>query len=300
MESLCGLSPTDLTNEQLAKVHSTALIRMQDQDNRIMPILLDRLANLDVKELAGARMYGENKFSFIRSLNKSNLDDKGIKQYRDFYIRVFHTYRSNTYIRRLVAKLDLFDDHIMSLETEAYIHSDSVLYSNSVDYTTIKNISPEYFNRSKERILEYCNNDSRYRYMPPGFETFISTAPEEDIKDIGALLATKKHKNAEKARLITAKKCPQEYVDMALRSLSKTTSGSYSIKRSSISIKDLSKLPPVMRLNAMEKMHNVLAQFAEEEIGLLLFPLISKHYNRVSNLTRIVNELRNRQKDVRR
>jgi hypothetical protein len=276
--SLYGLNANDLTEEQLQKVHYYKLIEIADTDDRIPKILADRLPTADLDQLS----------QFRTNYQKFSKDKYFLDKYNEFYRN-----RSDIHLswqKHNFVFWSFLDDKNKATEAEIFKNRGqngqyTILDNESFDFIWGWNHDQELTRKIADKIFSY--NYNYYCSLRP----FIQTATRElYLEYLPKVLSLIKIKKYGLSVVLLNEHTPERNAIQALRSFSKSQQEISGVKFK-ITKAVLQRIPPVMRLNALEKIlvhkenYQALTDIqSPDDLKELVFGTTIKYPSRVEKL----------------
>lgn len=275
-----GLSPTELPTELLKSINIEKLMEFISIDHRVPSIISEKL-------LSG-ELTTDNVLYLMRN------DTSILKKYPNivFAYNKFLEKNANTinsgyfYNRSRIIVWDMLNTENKKIEVSNWVNEKrSIINPSSVDYNWLYDNCPEVADDLVEKIWK-----DRFGYHPScntKFRHMVTTIPAQKIEDVMSRVFESKNKDF-----------IMESLGNPLLSESRTTKALriYANRiavpkvNAKISKSMLETLPPITRLNAMEKLvHNlgILDSISEDEFRVLLFGSVVRYPRRVEVAVKI-------------
>lgn len=274
-----GLNPTDLNDEQLNKIQFPKLVDLVELDPRIIKIVADKLNEMNLGYICHLT-YKYHKFMH---------DQYFCKKYNEFYRN-----RGNeihpSWNKCSIVFWEVLDNPNRFNELQLFINGkNSIINDFKFDYNWCWNYDKETTRNVANRIISSKNYSSTYNSI----EKFTITAPKElYLEFLPKILRQIKAKKYSAGFLLLNEHTPEVNIIQALRSFSTRTQNLVGIK-AKLTKEILQKIPPVMRLNALEQIMNnkenysALRDIDEKDFASLVFGTTIKYPQRVERLLKI-------------
>jgi hypothetical protein len=237
-----GLSPRDLTDEQLTKLDFKKLLELLDKDPRVEQIVGDKLLDESVESL-----------EYFKNFESGELDNYKyvLKQYNSYYRREkgemkkknsYYSYRSDSVFWHML------DSCNRQLELKRWADKeDSIINEDNVDYEWLYTNNVKLADEVAERAI--ANGKSRYHgSINSSTLHLLKHMPRHKVDDLMPKIF-ELDKNVYMYAL-TNEYLPQKYTAKALRVLAKRRN--IPTIHAKITPAVLQKLPTVMRLEVIE------------------------------------------------
>lgn len=284
---LHGLKPSDLTEEQLGKIHFPKLLEFIPTDQRVEKIISEKLFTVPINDLSNIKNIpveeAIKKPLFLTSYNdclrarKTELDGNG-----------------SYYGRSYMVIWALLDNANRESEFNRWIKREpSVIDESNIDfewlYSTSKDLADQIVKGALERAGYNASPAIRNLMARLPKEEYLKWLPEIFKKDKYIYILSLSNPNT-----------PSEFTVKALKSASKLTR----IPKVKVKIDNniLMELPPVTRLEILEKVLDSCSSKEEipftdvhnpDDLKQLVFSTTTRHWERINNLVNRYKRLTN-------
>jgi hypothetical protein len=274
-----GLSPNDLTVQQLEKINTQKLTELIALDSRCHIVLADRfekiniadlsfLSNLDVAEI-NLSPYLLQKYNEMVRLRANDIETSSKSNYGN--------YRDRYIYWKMLDIINKKEECVRWIDNK-----DSVFNASRVDYTWLYNTYPDISDNIVIKVL-YENSSSAIANVVTGL-------PKDPLLAHIDIIFSRDRSTYVHA--LSNKNTPKAYIVKALRAIAGRQRGIPSIQVE-LSKEILSELPPTMRLELLESLilnlRGIKLTFSDiktsEDLHALLFGTVIKHTRRVQYVT---------------
>lgn len=284
-----GLSPKDLTIEQLKVLRFEKLIECVSLDPRV-PYMI------------AARMFGEtpSKVSYLRNLHADEV--LRCPQIVHSYNRYLDNYLANieSYARQDILIWHMMEERHKTTEVNRWANNErSIVNDDNVDYDFLIERWPDKVDKKIGKFLKKLLEDEYYKYGYGwnGVKHMIAAAPLKYIRPICGILFDKENKKIHKDLQIIAlsnRHLPKEYTILALKLAAKKLY--WPTINAHISKEVLEELPTVTRLNIIEKLIQLQYPISglrdESDFRALMFGATMRHPERVEKAVRFFESIK--------
>jgi len=276
---LFGLSPLDLTEEQLNKLDFSKLVEFISEDQRVHKILEKQLFTVQVKELYRIYEVQEELCNFSSLVEQYNICLRTRREEID-------TQRDYYYGREKIIIWNLLNDENKEYEVSRWASGlSSIINDSNIDYDWLYGKNKDLADKAVARLL----NKDYYSYNYDTLINLISKLPKDEyVKLLPEIFKKDKHIYIHS---LNNPNTPKEYILTSLRAVAKLTRPpDFTVK---LSNEILNELPPITRLEVLEKIMYSCRNKGEvpltdvnspEDLKQLVFSSTTRHYDRVSKL----------------
>jgi len=281
-----GLTPEDLTIEQIKKIKFTKLLEIANQDSRVEKIIGDRIMKCEISDLESLDRLEQDEIDSLPYL-VSQYNKCVRERSKDIEKKISEGYyhRREKYIYwNWLNKSNKAKEFSRWLGKE-----DSIIEENSINYSWLYNNYPWLADKITEKILSKASN----AYNQSAAIRLVVNLPEAPIKKYVARIF--EAPSSISMHLLSNQYAPRDYIIKSLRAIA----GKKRIPKLNVTLDKsmLLELPSVMRLNLLESllihMRSGHVKFSdinnEDELKPLLFGTAIKYNSRVQY---VVNRFR--------
>src|SRR5574337_805406 len=289
--SLFGLKTTDLTDEQFKKIDFEKLIEFLDKDPRAEEVLCEKIKTAPIKEISRI-------FEICSELSKY---PKLVQEYNDtLKQRRSEINKDNGWgIRERIVIWQLLDNQNKEYEYTCWIKGQkSIVREDNIDLSWLYNNNKQLADDLVKKVLGGVGAYSHY--VSTSANNLIQNMPKDEyIKVLPEIFSKSKYFYI---NALSNPETPDDYVVKALRAVNLITH--VPPVKVKVSNNVLDQLPPIMRLNILEKIiQSAMAQtrynngkterdnplkdiHTPDDLKQAVFSSITKHSDRVSRLVK--------------
>ena len=274
---LFGLSPTDLTIEQLNKIQFEKLIDLLPRDERIGSIVADKIPAVKLKSLIALKDTTISKDIIMAYNTRLRIDKSSLDQ----------TYH---YDRNYIIKWDLLDDENKIAEITNWSNGlISCVNTDTMDYKWLYGYDEELAKITVDNIVKnQTRSYSSHNILFP----LIKGLPKEELNRVFPTIKEKFNKDIF-IYILSNPAAKEEWVLAALRIIAKKNTSPEILANITKDILD--KLPTITRLEVLENIvrnrnKDCIKNISEDDVKTLVFSSTMKYPKRVEQLVKSINK----------
>jgi hypothetical protein len=245
-DALWGLSPTDLTDEQLGKIYTNKLISIINLDARIESIVGDRFAQTSTKDdqlefIRALTSFGREEWSKCQTIKVAYNELLGKTNMLESLLRNSYYYNRSSYIF-----WEALNENYKLVEINNYTEGKgTVADPNTIDILWLCRTSKELAYKLFDKVL-------LSPHMSPKSNIIANSSPELLAEFLPRILAYKDKQV--RMMLLRNVHTPKEHLNALLREYAKIEL--YSAPKVAVAIGSdlINKLPPITRLEVLERL----------------------------------------------
>jgi hypothetical protein len=270
---LFGIPISSLTDEQIEHISFGKLIELIDLDPRVPPVICKKFKENHIGSF--------KQFDQIKDILLNSPDV--VVEYNRYLARNKHTV-DVSFNRKSLVVWDLLDEDNRKQEYHRWVdNKSSILSNNTIDYKWLEKNSPSLCDAVIQQVIKKRGwNTSAFTHM-------LSSVSASKMKDVLKMLEPLAKHWA--AYLLCSPYASKKQIILGLRAIHKRTY--LPTIKAPITAEVLKGLPPIMRLDIVEKIvsqyHNaqaITSNVSEEELRTLLFPSIIRYSGRVERVVK--------------